>query len=58
MREAGKGDKRRPEDIKAFDEGYDRIFRKNSSEEALVEMIKLTKELYEQDVVKIQLDKD
>jgi len=58
MREAGKGDKRRPEDIKAFDEGYARIFRKNSSEEAVVEVTKLTKELYEQDVVKIQLDKD
>jgi len=28
MREAGKGDNRRPEDKKAFDEGYDRIFGK------------------------------
>ena len=28
MREAGKGDKQRPTDHKAFADGYDRIFRK------------------------------
>lgn len=29
--EAGKGDKRRPEDSKAFMENFDRIFRPNAS---------------------------
>ena len=33
--EAGKGDNRRPEDKKAFDEGYDRIFGKKRQEEAV-----------------------
>lgn len=46
--EAGKGDNRRPEDKKAFDEGYDRIFGKKLSKEAMEEINKMTKQLYEQ----------
>ena len=46
--EAGKGDNRRPEDKKAFDEGYDRIFGKKRSNEAMEEINKMTKQLYEQ----------
>lgn len=45
--EAGKGDNRRPEDKKAFDEGYDRIFGKKKQEEAIEVINKLQKELYE-----------
>jgi uncharacterized protein with von Willebrand factor type A (vWA) domain len=47
--EAGKGDNRRPEDKKAFDEGYDRIFGKKRPEEAIDVINKLQKELYETD---------
>lgn len=46
--EAGKGDNRRPEDKKAFDEGYDRIFGKKRSNEAMEEINKMTKQIYEQ----------
>lgn len=49
--EAGKGDKRRPEDTKAYDEGYDRIFGKKRSQspetkamEAVVQMQQLEQE--------------
>lgn len=50
--EAGKGDNRRPEDKKAFDEGYDRIFGKKpakevSNEERIEQVNKLQKELYD-----------
>ena len=33
--EAGKGDTRRPEDVKKFSEGYDRIFSKKAVETVL-----------------------
>jgi uncharacterized protein with von Willebrand factor type A (vWA) domain len=53
MREAGKGDKQRPTDKKKFDESYDLIFKKKpktpEEQEAIVEMTKLQKELYEKD---------
>ena len=50
--EAGKGDKRRPEDAKKFSEGYDRIFSKKpvkevSNEERIEQVNKLQKELYD-----------
>lgn len=49
--EAGKGDKRRPEDTKAYDEGYARIFGEkrpktpeNPSMEAVVKIQQLEKD--------------
>lgn len=49
--EAGKGDKRRPEDVQAYQNNYDLIFKKKpktpEEQEAIVELTKLHKELYE-----------
>ena len=51
MREAGKGDKQRPTDKQKFDDNYDLIFKKKpktpEEQEAIVEMTKLQKDLYE-----------
>lgn len=41
MREAGKGDTRRPEDKTAFDEGYTRIFSKKVVEMVLNDKVPL-----------------
>lgn len=41
---AGKGSSRRPENKRAFDENYDRIFNKKC-EEALDELVQLGQEL-------------
>ena len=50
-REAGKGDKRRPTDKEKFDNNYDLIFKKQPKtppeQEAIIEMTKMQKELYE-----------
>lgn len=49
--EAGKGDKQRPTDQKKYSEYYDLIFRKKpktpEEQEAIIELTKLHKELYE-----------
>jgi len=45
MREAGKGDKRRPEDKQAYDSNYDTIFRKKA-DKAMQEITSMSKELY------------
>lgn len=51
MREAGKGDKRRPTDQKKFDNNYDLIFRKQpktpEEQKAIIELTNMQKELYE-----------
>lgn len=43
MREAGKGDKRRPEDTQAYQNNYDLIFRKKA-QESVVRIQQLEKE--------------
>ena len=57
MREAGKGDKRRPTDQEKFDSNYDLIFRKQpktpEEQKAIIELTNMQKELYEK-----KLDKD
>lgn len=49
--EAGKGDKQRPTDQKKYSDNYDLIFRKKpktpEEQEAIIELTKLHKELYE-----------
>lgn len=45
MREAGKGDKRRPENKEAFDNNYENIFRKKA-DKAMQEINAMSKELY------------
>lgn len=52
MREAGKGDKRRPEDKKAFDSNYDAIFRKKA-DKAIQEITAMAKELYQPNKPKV-----
>jgi len=48
MREAGKGDKRRPEDADAFRNNFDNIFRKKNKEQEAIQVIQqLEKERYE-----------
>lgn len=53
--EAGKGDNRRPEDKKAFDEGYDRIFGKKRSNEAITAVAEFYK-VTEQEVKELYMD--
>jgi hypothetical protein len=49
--EAGKGDKQRPTDQKKYSDNYDLIFKKKpktpEEQEAIIEMTKLHKQLYE-----------
>ena len=51
MREAGKGDKRRPTDEQKFTNNYDLIFKKKpktrDEQKAIIELTKLQKEWYE-----------
>lgn len=54
--EAGKGDKRRPEDTQAYQNNYDLIFKKKPKSEeeqqAIVEITNMQKQLYEKSVDK------
>jgi hypothetical protein len=54
--EAGKGDKRRPEDTQAYQNNYDLIFKKKPKSEeeqqAIVEITNMAKELYKKPVDK------
>jgi hypothetical protein len=49
--EAGKGDKRRPEDKNKFNNNYDLIFKKKpktpDEQQAIIELTNMQKELYE-----------
>lgn len=49
--EAGKGDKRRPEDKDKFNNNYDLIFKKKpkttEEQQAIIELTNMQKELYE-----------